>query len=1067
MAETDLFSSVREAPISQREIARPFALVVAGEELLRRSAELGLDRLLHKIAGENKPARLGAIPLGATPGQARGPAQPPAFAGSQTPDEIDAALLKSGLAGQFPIRVSAEAVARRPPAPDLFIETARRLGVEPWRCIVVSAAADLLRAARRAACQALAVAGPSAPCPPARIAQAGARAGDGGKEAPAPSCEADISAIADHTVESLHGLSRTRLESLFFSRAKTLYADVAVALPVRHTYTYRVPAGLREFVRVGAMVRVPVRGRAASGVIARLSLFTRAPKKRLKSIDKILTPEYAIPPDLMALGEWISEYYLSGPGETLGAIAFFGLSDEKPRTERQLILSESLNEGLNLDQGFLPVRRAGRDAGRCAQEGGAGPSESPKTLALTQRQSEVVRFFVDNLNEPITRAELMRRVRCSTGRPCSAGVIDALIRKGALREQTESVERGDGYGAVERRDGYGEAPGAPSAAARAPEWQPLEESSGAAAPGCEILSGQRPAGQGRPAEQGLPAEQERPPEQGPPAEAPHVLTPEQDKAFARIRGAMDAGRFETFLLYGITGSGKTEIYLQAVARVLAEERQAIVLAPEISLTPQAVARFRARFGSRVGVYHSQLSRGQKYDLWRRIASGRVQVLVGARSAVFAPFANLGLVVVDEEHEHSYKQSDPAPRYHARDVAIWRARFAGVPAILGSATPSLESFFNAQQGRFTLLELTRRVGEAVLPDVRLIDMGALVREERQTRLISDPLVEAIARRLEAKEQVILFLNRRGFSSFLLCMACRTVVRCGHCDVVMTWHKSVRRVICHFCGDEQPRPSHCPECGEPAPSPIGAGTERIEEEVRRLFPQARVLRIDLDTTRGKHGFLRMWDAIEGGGADILLGTQMIAKGLHLERVTLVGVISVDHTLFLPDFRAAERAFAQLTQVAGRAGRMARRGEVIVQTFVPHHYAIQRAVAHDCEGFWRQELHIREMLRFPPHQRLLRVLASSLKADRVEVRARRLGQLLRERTARVNDYRSLTVLGPVPAPIERLQDRTRWQIVLRGSSPALMRRLLFDALAVYEREKGRTGVSLKLDMDPLDLL
>ena len=889
---------------------------------------------------------------------------------------IDESLAAAGLADVFAARVGLDEVGWGFPAPDLFVEAAQRLKIAPWRCIVVSASPKALTAARRAACQTLGL----NPAPQenetgvdtAEASSEAAVRADAAESSSEPAARTD----ADVTVDSLRGLTPKRLRSLFFSEAKTLYADVAVDLPVRRTYTYRVPDGLRATMRVGAMVRVPVRGRTANGVIARLSLFTRAPKQRLKAIESILSPEYAIPPDLMALGEWMTEYYLGGPGETLGAISFFGLSDEKPRTERLLALADAEKwEGVALD----------------SPDAVATAGLSP----LTSRQRQVARFFLETLNEPITRADL---ARCEG---CSPSVIEALLAKGALVETTGTIEREDGYG--------------------------------------------KPS----------------------PNTTPLPLTEEQESAYRKILAACDAARFETFLLHGITGSGKTEIYLQAIARVLARGRQAIVLVPEISLTPQAVERFRGRFGARVGVYHSHLSRGQKYDLWRRIERGEVSVLIGARSAIFAPFADLGLIVVDEEHEHSYKQSDFPPRYHARDVAVWRGRSARIPVVLGSATPSLESFLNAEQGKFTLLELTARIGEARLPRVTLIDMGAQVREAREPSLISVPLQAAIADRLARNEQVILFLNRRGFSNFLLCMECKATVRCDHCDVVMTWHKTIGKMMCHLCGETKARPAACPACGAPDPAAIGVGTQRIEEEVRALFPRARLIRIDLDTTRGKHGFLRLWEQIEQGRADILLGTQMIAKGLHLELVTLVGVISADNALFLPDFRSAERTFAQLTQVARRAGRISRHGEVLVQTFVPHHYAIQRAVAHDAAGFYQQELHAREMLRFPPYWRLLLVRLVGEKPDRVARQAQLLGRILRDKVARGNTYRSLSVLGPVPSPIARIQDQTRWQIVLRGRGPALMRRLLDEALAAYHADPHRRGVTLVLDMDPLDLL
>jgi primosomal protein N' (replication factor Y) len=747
-----------------------------------------------------------------------------------------------------------------------------------------------------------------------------------------------------------------------------LFAEVAVNLPIRHPYTYKVPERLRGILRVGGMVAVPVINRVEAGVVVGLGERCDIESKRIKSIRAVLSPDYHIPPDLLDLARWMTEYYLGGPGETLSSVSFFGLRDLKTSVERRLLLAEP-------------------DRGDLTREG--------KVKGLTPRQREVAASFLRHDNQALTRAQLIKRERCS------ASVIEALIQKGVLVEREIERARVDPY--------------------HAPD-----------------LSSE-----------------------------PHTLLPEQQAAHDAVAKALHTERFEVFLLYGITGSGKTEIYLQSIAQVLERGHEAICLVPEISLTPQAVERFRRRFGSSVGVYHSAMTPPEKLDLWKRIEKGETRVLIGARSAVFAPFPRLGLIVVDEEHEHSYKQSDPAPRYHARDVAIWRARQAGAPILLGSATPSLESVRNCDQGKFTMLRLTRRVGEARLPDIHLVDMGREAREAGETGQISAPLREAIAARIRAKEQSILFLNRRGFANFMLCLSCKTALRCAHCDVVMTWHKSVGKMICHFCGSEAARPVKCPECGAPDPAPMGAGTQRVEEELAGLFPEARVLRVDLDTAGGRNGFLNVWERIEGGDYDILLGTQMIAKGLHLENVTLVGVVSADHMLFLPDFRSAERTFALLTQVAGRAGRMLRHGEVFIQSFIPHHYAIQRAIRHDTEGFWKQELRMREMMGFPPFFRLLLVRLSGESENRVRERALRLGEILRENRERTNAFRPVKIFGPAPSPISRIRDKWRWQIVIRDRQPSRMRELLDACLLEYEKDKGRTGVHLIFDMDPMDLL
>ncbi len=560
-----------------------------------------------------------------------------------------------------------------------------------------------------------------------------------------------------------------------------------------------------------------------------------------------------------------------------------------------------------------------------------------------------------------------------------------------------------------------------------------------------------------------------------PRDEPPPLTEDQAAALAPITGALDRGEAMTALLHGVTASGKTEVYLRALAHALGQGRQGIVLVPEIALTPQTVGRFRARFGARVGVAHSRLSLGQKLDLWRRIQAGEIDVVIGARSAVFAPLPRVGLIVLDEEHEGTYKQSSPAPRYHARDVAIVRARALGAVVVLGSATPSLESQANTARGKFTRLKMPRRIGQATLPKVELIDMGEELREGLDDETAPSPLSrrlrEALARRLERGEQSIVLLNRRGFAAFVLCTSCRRPVACDHCDVPMTWHErhrgKHRRLVCHWCEATKPLPKTCPACGEPALLPMGLGTQRIEDVLAAEFPQARLLRVDFDTTRGKDAFLTHWRKITAGEVDILLGTQMIAKGLDLPGVTLVGVISADQTLFLPDFRAAERGFQLMTQVAGRAGRADLPGEVLIQTHVPHHYALRFALDHDFEAFFQKEMHIRRVLRFPPAQRLVSLLFTGAAEASVAAAAKRMGQICRNLTHRDEFHERLGVIGPGPAPIARHSDRWRWRLLLRSTSARVLHDALAQARSAHDSKPTPRGVHLAIDVDPLDLM
>ena len=562
----------------------------------------------------------------------------------------------------------------------------------------------------------------------------------------------------------------------------------------------------------------------------------------------------------------------------------------------------------------------------------------------------------------------------------------------------------------------------------------------------------------------------------PPPPADLVPTPAQAKALRQLVAALDEPQPAPFLLQGITGSGKTLVYIELLREVLARGRTGIVLVPEISLTPQTVSRFRAHFGDEIAVLHSGLSDGERYDAWRRLRSGARRVAVGARSALFAPLDRLGLVVVDEEHDGSYKQSE-APRYQARDLAVVRARAHGAVCLLGSATPSLESRYNVDAGKFRRLELPERAGGASLPEVRVVDLRA-ERGQKKGKgggtglhaapgagVFSATLVDAVRARLRRREQVILLLNRRGYSSFVQCRACGEVERCENCSVSLTYHRVTRRIVCHHCRFEAPAPSRCPRCGSDDLSFRGVGTEQVERVAVETFPEARIARMDVDTTSGKWAHQRILERVERREVDILLGTQMIAKGLDFPTVTLVGVVNADVGLHLPDFRASERTFQLLSQVAGRAGRGALGGEVLIQTSMPEHYAVRAAVAHDYEGFARRELEERRHPRYPPHVRLCNVVLSSPDQELVVEAAEGAARWLEEKLRGGVRGESVELVGPAPAPIERLHGRWRWHFLLRAESPGA---LGLAALAVVTRYRLPAGdVRLALDRDPVALL
>ena len=559
------------------------------------------------------------------------------------------------------------------------------------------------------------------------------------------------------------------------------------------------------------------------------------------------------------------------------------------------------------------------------------------------------------------------------------------------------------------------------------------------------------------------------------------LTAEQDAALCVIDGRIKTGGFETFLLHGVTGSGKTEIYLRAMERAKELGRRSLILIPEISLTPQLIDRLDARFPGKIGMLHSALTNAERWTQWRQIAKGNLDVIVGARSAVFAPIPDLGLIVVDEEHDPSYKQEEGL-RYNGRDIAVVRGKLLDCPVILGSATPALESYENCRQNRYRLLEITQRVEQRPLPKIEAIDVRAQVhtpkwnpdspassaavdRKNPDRQLFSDTFVDALKENFQARRQTLIFLNRRGFANFLQCTACGHVWRCSYCSVTLTLHLKQKKLSCHHCGYQRSVTEMCPECKNPTLAGIGSGTERIEQRLRQLVPQARVARMDRDTTtrRGSHETLiRQW---ERGEIDILVGTQMITKGHDVSGVTLVGALLADLSLNLPDFRAAERTFQLLSQVAGRSGRGDDPGRVIIQTYAPDHYAIQYLVAHDYKGFFEAESEFRRALNYPPFTRLVSLRLDGPKLEEVEKKAGTLASKLRELQHCQSRFRQhIEVLGPAAAPIEKLRNRYRWQFLLRSKQSAT---LLDFARQARELLPWSRGMRLHIDVDPYSML
>jgi primosomal protein N' (replication factor Y) len=560
------------------------------------------------------------------------------------------------------------------------------------------------------------------------------------------------------------------------------------------------------------------------------------------------------------------------------------------------------------------------------------------------------------------------------------------------------------------------------------------------------------------------------------AAAKFALTPEQDNALRAVSTRMEQGGFETFLLHGVTGSGKTEVYLRAVEQARMLGRQSLILIPEISLTPQLLDRFNARFPGKVGVLHSALTAAERWAQWWQILRGDVDVVIGARSAVFAPIAKLGLIVVDEEHDSSYKQEEGL-RYNGRDVAVVRGKFTGCPVLLGSATPALESYENCRQGRYRLLEIPQRVEQRPLPAIETVDLRLQYRAGKpavqnndapsklENPLLSEAFVALLRENLTAQRQTLIFLNRRGFANFLQCVLCGHVWRCPYCSVSLTLHRQAKIIACHHCDYRRPVTYVCPECKNESLNAIGAGTEQAEALLKEIAPAARIARMDRDTTskRGAHeALIRRW---ERGEIDILVGTQMITKGHDVSGVTLVGALMADLSLNLPDFRAAERTFQLLSQVAGRSGRGGDPGRVIIQTYAPEHYALKFLIAHDYRGFFQVENEFRRALDYPPYGRLIHLRLDGPKSAEVEQQAKGLAAQLREQLIRTANGRpAIEVLGPAPAPIEKLRNRYRWQILLKGKQSPPLRELARQARALLSRTRA---VRLHIDVDPYSML
>lgn len=534
-----------------------------------------------------------------------------------------------------------------------------------------------------------------------------------------------------------------------------------------------------------------------------------------------------------------------------------------------------------------------------------------------------------------------------------------------------------------------------------------------------------------------------------------TLTIEQENIIREYINSDD----KMFLLKGVTGAGKTEVYMKLVERVLLEGKSAIILVPEIALTPQMIERFKGRFGVNVALFHSKLSDGERFDEWFRVKEGKAKVIVGARSAIFLPAKNLGLIIIDEEHENTYK-SEQNPKYQTKEVAEYLSELKGCKVILGSATPSIETYYRALTGEMKLLELNSRVDNKPMPPMKVIDMRNELKGGNKS-LFSRELFIAIQERLKRKEQIILFLNRRGFSTFVSCRSCGYVFKCDECDISMTYHKN-GLLICHYCGKTKREPRECPKCHSKYVKFFGAGTQRVEEEVKKYFNNAGILRMDVDTTRDKHSYERIYNTFKNGEADILIGTQMVSKGLDFKNVTLVGILAADMSINIPDYRAAERTFQIITQVAGRAGRGDKQGEVLIQTYTPQHYSLQYAVNYDYEGFYEKEFTVRAMMKYPPFGKLLLINGTSKKEELLKNFMHKITMMIKPL---VESCLDIEILGPIPCMISKVKENYRWQIVIKGEFDSYFSKNIKEIL--YDENKNvYNDIRISMDINPNNL-
>lgn len=804
------------------------------------------------------------------------------------------------------------------------------------------------------------------------------------------------------------------------------FAEIAVSLPVSRTFHYHVPEKLRGSLQIGMRVLVPFRGRKVTGFA--IDLLDEIPKGlegKLLEVEDLLDEVPLIDVQMLRFYRWVSDYYLHPLGEVIKTGLPPGIH---LKSEPILSLSQKGREYLSLGS-LEPVQeRVFREIDQCGKislkkilkrfpegvskemflswkrKGILNIDSGIESKEVKPKFEKIIHYEEKESEIPLPKRQLEILNWIKEKREISSSDLGKV-----LRFSTQSLQSLQAKGLI------------------------------------SIFS--------REVCRELSAQSDLKPYPKP------QLTSDQEEVLVKILEGTRSKRYSPFLIHGVTGSGKTEIYLRAVEETLGKGREAIVLVPEISLAPQLVSRLKDRFGESLALLHSGLGKGERYDQWRKIWKGEVKIALGARSAIFAPFKNVGMIIVDEEHDPSYKQEEKL-KYHARDLALVRAKQSDAVILLGSATPSLESFHNAESGRFHLLSLPGRVEGKTLPQVEVVDMRG------QKDLLSERLRQALQKNIENRRQSLIFLNRRGFANFILCPDCGLTFKCPNCSVTLTHHFRTRSLRCHYCDYQINAPGDCPICQGHRLQGVGIGTERLEQEIQALFPGVQVGRMDRDTTKRKQSHQKILKGLESGEIDVLVGTQMIVKGHDFPNVTFVGVASADTSLHFPDFRASERTFQLLTQVAGRAGRGEVPGEVVIQTFNPDHYSIQRAKVHDFIGFYQEEIQFRKALEYPPFSRFVNFRLTGNSEKKTETIAKemgRIGQSFVEKRYR----QGIEILGPSAAPLSKMKGKFRWQMLIKGKSTKLLHHFSRELAAGTEALIKGKGVNLDLDVDPVFIL